>query len=377
MDRIDFDCIIVGGGAIGLACAFRLAEKRPALKTLLIERNDRLGAETSARNSEVIHAGIYYAPGSLKEKYCLVGKPLLYEFCQKHGVPHRRCGKLIVGSAPDDDAAVAKILAAARRNDVPLEELGADGISRLEPRISGRLGLLSPTSGIIDAEAYVQRLARLAEDKGVTLLLRNEVVGWSRPGGYELEVSAPDGSRFTACAPRVVNAAGLHSLRLASPVFGGEPPFEIKYVRGRYLTLSSRYKGVSSCLVYPLPDTKGGGLGIHLTIDLEGNARLGPDIDWSAPDRIDYSFTEAMEEDLVPKFVEAARHYLPELKPEDLHAGFVGIRPKLVDSAGKMLDFYVAEESARGHAGWVNLIGIESPGLTASLAIADEAVRLL
>lgn len=377
MEKLDFDCVIIGGGAVGLACAWKISEQNPSLRLLLIDKNERLGAETSSRNSEVIHAGIYYEPGSHKEQLCIEGKHQLYAFCKKYEVPYRCCEKLIVGWSQEELAGLQKISQAAHRNQVPIVELDQAAIQRLEPNISGKYGLCSPTTGIICSETYIQRLAQLVERNGVTLVTQNELVHWEYhlTRGYELQIRCGGKEIFAVHSPVVINAAGLYSLKIAAAIFQAAAPVQMKFVRGHYFLLSQRYQGISSRLIYPLPDIRGGGLGIHLTIDLEANARLGPDTDWRHTDRLDYFFDE--DDELTEKFFEAARRYLPQLRQTDLKPGFVGIRPKLISSEGKPADFYIQEEKERGYPGWVNLIGIESPGLTASLAIGDKVLKLI
>ncbi|MEW6055578.1 MAG: NAD(P)/FAD-dependent oxidoreductase [Bdellovibrionota bacterium] len=378
MQSLKFDAVIIGGGAVGLACAQKLSQERLS-QVLLLEQHDRLGTETTARNSEVIHAGIYYEPGSLKERLCIDGKYRLYEFCERFEIAHRRCGKLVVGTASADHSVLEKILANAKRNHVPVEIFDRPKLKGFEPRIAAEIAVYSPTTGIICSESYTQRLAQLAEEQGVVIARSSKVTGWERTanGNFLLNIQEPASQTISVETPIVVNSAGHGALKLAQPIFGQNPPFTIKCVRGHYFTLSPKYTNVCANLIYPIPDTKGGGLGIHLTLNLEGIASLGPDTDWRFADAVNYAFHDEDLPTLKEKFCQAATQYLPGIQPSDLQPSFVGVRPKRVDKEGKMLDFYIQEESRRGYAGWVNLIGVESPGLTASLAIASEVEKIL
>lgn len=372
MEILDFDIAIIGGGAVGLACA-RALSKSSSKKILVLDRNERLGSETTSRNSEVIHAGIYYAPDSLKEKLCLRGKELLYDYVQKKGVPYRKCGKLVVGNSENDREALGKIRKNAERVGVEIRELGEKQVAELEPNVKASFALLSPTTGIICSESFVQALAADCTDRGVEISSRTTLTRWEKSGkGYLLIAKDSSGTEFGVRAPIVVNSAGLASLEIARPTIGPDFPYEMKFVRGHYVGLSGRFRNVASHLIYPVPDYKGGGLGIHLTLDLEGNARLGPDTDWRYADRVEYRFFEEDEKSLLQKFYGEGRKYLPQISLSDLSPGFVGVRPKLVTNGNVTADFYIEEETKQGYPGWINLIGIESPGLTSALAIGAQ-----
>lgn len=370
MDSVELDVAIIGGGAVGLAIAHALSDGRCG-EVAVFEKNERWGAETSSRNSEVIHAGIYYSPDSLKERLCVEGRDRLYAFAASHDIPYRNCEKIIVAADPGEFGELKKIHANAKRVGAPLEELDGVQVERLEPRVKAAGGLLSKKTGIICSETYVQTLARIVEERGVWLAKRSALTSWQKaPRGYRLAFEQA-GEVFEVTAGQVINAAGLHALEVAGLALRGAG-FSIQYVRGHYFRLASRWGGAVGRLIYPLPDEKGGGLGVHLTLDTNGGCRLGPDTDWRSADRVDYSFSDTDENERRPAFFSAASRYLKDLKIEDLSRDFVGVRPKRVGNDGKMLDFYIAEESARGYPGWINLVGIESPGLTASLAIGEE-----
>ena len=371
-----FDAVVIGGGAVGLACAVRLSQGGQG-QILVLEKHERLGTEITSRNSQVIHAGIYYEPGSLKERLCVQGRPLLYEFCERYNVPYRQCGKLVVGTRDADQKKLETLLSNAERCQVAAELLSGQAIAALEPRISAEVGLHVPATGIICSETYVQALSALARDQGVVVACESQLRSWTKaPGGYCLEIRERAGSTIQVGAPLVVNSAGLAAFEIAGATLGPAPDFGIKYVRGHYFAMGPKYRNITSRVIYPLPDTKGGGLGIHLTLDLEGNATLGPDTDWRHENDANVTFFDEDIPGLAEKFARAGRGYLPGVSAGELLPSFVGVRPKRVDQQGVLLDFYIQDEGVRGFPGWINLLGIESPGLTASLAIAEEVQRL-
>lgn len=377
--EISFDIIIIGGGVVGVACAYAVSKKYKNKSILLLEQHERLGSETTARNSEVIHAGLYYKSGSLKEKFCLEGKPLLYEFCQTNDVPFRKCEKLVVAHDENELIELEKMHKTAQSNFVPTVLIDQNRIKQIEPNINAKYALLSTSTGIIDSEELTQRLAFIAEQNGVLIFKQSKCLGWKKLSqGFEVSITQPGTTKMNIQADVVINSAGLGAFDLAKTMFGANPPFLMSYVRGHYFQLSGKYKNITSRLIYPLPDTKGGGLGIHLTLDLEGMARLGPDTDWRQAERPDFDFYDEDIEPLSKKFLTASNRYLSMIQSSELSPGFVGVRPKLVGFDGKQLgDFYISHESMLGYNGWVNLLGIESPGLTSSLAIANHVSNLI
>ncbi len=360
MSMDEIECVVVGAGVVGLAVARALA--LAGREVIVLEAADAIGTETSSRNSEVIHAGIYYPQGSLMARSCVAGREMLYAYCAEHGVPHRNCGKLIVATDDAEAAALEGIRARAAANGVALETLRANQAIAMEPELRCVAALHSPSTGIIDSHAFMLALQGDAEGAGAAFAFLSPVLrGRVEPGGIVLDVG---GAEPTALRCRVlVNAAGLHAPTLARAIAGVAPeavPREY-YAKGNYYTLSGR--SPFSRLIYPVPVA--GGLGVHLTIDLAGQARFGPDVEWV--ERIDYGVDPGRAE----LFYDAVRRYWPGLRDGTLQPGYAGIRPKIVPPSVAKQDFVVQGEAAHGVRGLVNLFGIESPGLTASLALAE------
>ena len=357
------DCLVIGAGVIGLAVARALA--LAGREVVIVERADRIGAETSSRNSEVIHAGIYYDRASLMARFCVAGRRALYDFCAERGVGHRRCGKLIVATSAEESARLAAIKAGAEANGVmDLREISAAEARELEPALTCDGALLSPSTGIIDSHAYMLALLADAEAHQAVLALHTQVVGAKAlEGGLEVEFLGGETLRCNLC----VNAAGLHAPDLARRIVGYRPEFAPKayYAKGNYFALSGR--SPFSRLIYPVPVP--GGLGTHLTLDLAGQARFGPDVEWI--DAIDYRVDPAR----AAGFCASIRRYWPELEEGRLQPAYAGIRPKIAPPGAKQ-DFVVQGPREHGVAGLINLFGIESPGLTASLALADHVVEV-
>ena len=373
MDSID--ACVIGAGVVGLAVGRALAQQ--GLETVVLERADAIGTATSSRNSEVIHAGIYYAAGSLKARLCVQGRRLLYAYCASHGVAHARCGKLIVASGEAQRAALYQIEQAARRNGVDdLRWLEAAEARALEPALQADAALLSPSTGIVDSHGLMLSLQGGLEAQGGALALCSPVQGLSsRADGHVLQVGG-DTPMELHCGI-VVNAAGLWAPGLSARHQGlsAQRLPQARYAKGSYFALAGR--SPFSRLVYPVPEA--GGLGVHLTLDLAGQARFGPDVEWITPDTpeaIDYRVDPGRAEG----FYAAIRRYWPALPDAALQPSYSGVRPKLAlpgDLPGAGHDFLIEGPVEHGLAGLVNLFGIESPGLTASLAIAEEVVRRL
>jgi len=361
---VDADAVVIGAGVVGLACARELAAR--GRDVVLIERHERFGVETSSRNSEVIHAGIYYAPGSLKATLCAAGSRALYAWCAARGVPHARLGKLIVATSADEEARLRGILGQAEANGVTsLRPLTGAEIRAMEPHVRARSGLWSPDTGIVDSHRLMASLLADAEDHGCAAAWRHEVVGAARIGGG-YRVAARSGDETTRLECRVVvNAAGLDADRVAAlpGLDAGAAGYRQHYARGHYFRVHPRKRHLASHLVYPAPAATH--LGVHVTLDLAGGVRLGPDLAYLPERRQDYDVPSGLRE----AFFAAASRYLEGLEPDDLSPDLAGIRPKLQGPGEPPRDFVIAEESARGFAGWINLVGIESPGLTCCLAI--------
>lgn len=362
MDEIDV--AVIGAGAVGLAVARALALR--GREVLIVEAESTFGTGTSARNSEVIHAGIYYPQGSLKARLCVAGRSLLYDYCERRGIPHRRCGKLIVATSEAQLGELSRIRAAAAANGVALEEIPAQEARRLEPELACLGALSSPQTGIVDSHAYMLALLGDAEAHGATLACGSRVKCAELHGGV-IEVHL-EGSDAALQARLVVNCAGLDAPQLSRSI-QGFPPRHVPQAwlaKGNYFTLSGR--SPFARLVYPVPEP--GGLGIHLTLDLAGRARFGPDVQWI--EERDYSVDAARAE----RFYPAIRTYWPGLPDGALQPAYAGIRPKISGPGEPAADFRIEGPETHGVPGVINLFGIESPGLTASLAIAEHVASL-
>ena len=370
MDTVD--AVVIGAGVVGLAVGRALAQR--GLETVVLERTNLIGSGTSSRNSEVMHAGIYYATGSLKARLCVQGREALYAYCGTHGVEHRRCGKLLVATNEAQQAKLLQIQALAACNGVAdLRLLGASEVRTLEPELSVVAALLSPSTGIIDSHGLMLALQGDLERAGGALALLSPVDAIDARG--PVPVLRVGGEAPMELAARVVvNAAGLWAPFVAAGTLGLAPQHvpPAHYAKGNYFSLAAR--APFSHLVYPIPQEAG--LGVHLTLDLAGQARFGPDVEWITPAtpadidyRVDASRATAFEADI--------RSYWPGLPTGALQPAYSGVRTKLQGAGQPAGDFVLQGPTEHGVAGLMNLFGIESPGLTASLAIADEVLRRL
>jgi len=365
-DRVD--CVVIGAGVIGLAVGRALSMR--GREVLVLEREAGIGTGVSARNSEVIHAGVYYPDGSLKARLSRRGRDLLYAYCRERGVPHRQCGKLIVASGAVQREELERVATRATRNEVlDLRRIGKAELREMEPAVSAETALFSPSSGIIDIHALMLAYQGDIENAGGMVLCHTPVL--------RVEVQADDflietgGAMPTRLIARtLINSTGLDAQTTADSIAGFDrahiPPRRISI--GHYYMLSGR--SPFHHLVYPAT-AQDGGQAVHVTLDLGGQARFGPDARWI--DTIDYDFDDSRRAD----FVAAIRTYYPGLDEARLVPGYTGIRPKLSGPGGPVADFVIQGPAAHGVAGLVNLFGIESPGLTASLAIADRAAEAI
>jgi L-2-hydroxyglutarate oxidase LhgO len=362
------DVVVVGAGVVGLAVARALA--LAGREVVVLEREGLIGSHTSSRNSEVIHAGIYYPRGSAKARLCVAGRDRLYAYCARRGVPHRRLGKIIVAAAPEQAAALEGIAAAAAANGAgALEPLSRRDLARLEPALRGWAGLLSPMTGIVDSHALMLSLLGEAEDHGASLALRTRLVA-AEPAGEGIRVTAESGGETVGLMARgLVNAAGLFAGEVAAATLGLAPEHAraVFYCKGTYFAVAARVP--FRHLIYPVPERDG--LGVHLTLDMGGQGRFGPDTEWT--DGIDYRPDPGRG----AGFYAAIRSYWPGLPDGALAPSYTGVRPKLAPQGGPATDFAIEGPEVHGVPGLVNLFGIESPGLTASLAIADEVAARL
>jgi L-2-hydroxyglutarate oxidase LhgO len=367
----DTDVVVIGAGVVGLAAAAALS--RAGREVVVLERHGAIARETTSRNSEVIHAGIYYPEGSLKARLCVAGRELLYERCEKQGIPHRAIGKLIVATREDEIATLEMLQAKGTANGVPdLRLLDASEVRRREPHLRAVAALESPVTGIVDGHALCLSYQAEAESHGALLVLHTTVSAIEAlAGGYRVVAVDADGGRSAIDCGAVVNAAGLESDRVAACAGLDVEAcgYRLHPCKGDYFTLAPGAPVALERLVYPVP--AGAGLGIHATLDLGGRIRFGPDTEYvDAPHyRVDAAKAEA--------FAHAIRRYLPDVQAAWLAADYAGVRPKLSGAGEPFRDFVVAEESAAGLPGFVSCIGIESPGLTAAGAIARRVVELL
>lgn len=364
MDKVE--CVVVGAGVVGLAIARRLAEA--GREVIVLEAADAIGTVTSSRNSEVIHAGIYYSAGSLMARLCVAGKQALYDYCRDRGIPHRNSGKLIVATRREEIAKLASIKAHAEANGVAdLKQLSGTEARALEPALACEAALLSPSTGIVDSHSYMLSLRGEAEAAGAAFAFLAPLErGRVTADGFELDVGGE--APMTLACDMLINSAGLSATAIARMLDGMPldliPPAYL--AKGCYFSCNA--KAPFSRLIYPVPEP--GGLGVHLTLDLAGQARFGPDVEWV--DHIDYTVDPARGE----RFYPAIRRYWPSLPDGALMPSYSGMRPKIVPPAVAVQDFMIQGAQTHGVPGLINLFGIESPGLTSSLAIADYVAEM-
>ena len=364
MERVDI--LVIGAGVVGLAVANSLADDFDDV--VLVEKEETFGRHTSSRNSEVIHSGIYYPKNSLKAELCVEGADLIYKFAKEHNVPYRKCGKLLVATSEDEIPALLELKGNGEQNGVlGLELISGEECNQLEPRIKSIKALKVPSTGIIDTHKLMQAIENEAEKRGAFLVYDMEVISIDTlDKGYQ--VNFANGESFEARI--MINCAGLHSDKIAemAGINIKRNNLQLHWCKGEYFKVS-KIKDIKH-LIYPLPDPKGIFLGIHLTINLLGEIRFGPNAYYV--DELNYGMDESYKQD----FLEAISKYI-EIDPNTLIPDDCGIRPKLQPAGGDFRDFYIQEESEKGFPDFINCIGIESPGLTASLAIADKINKIV
>ncbi|MBO9650109.1 MAG: NAD(P)/FAD-dependent oxidoreductase [Variovorax sp.] len=362
----EFDCAVIGAGVVGLAVARALALQ--GREVIVLEAEGAIGTGTSSRNSEVIHAGIYYPKGSLKARLCVEGKRLLYAYADERGVPHRRCGKLIVATSEAQVEQLAGIMAKAAANGVDdMVLLSGEQARAIEPQLACTAALLSPSTGIVDSHAFMLSLQGDLEHAGGIVAIKSGVASAACEKGGIL-LTTDDGTRLRCGS--VVNAAGLSAPLLARHFEGLSLQFvpQAFFAKGNYFTLAGRVP--FSRLIYPVPEAAG--LGVHLTLDLGGQAKFGPDVQWvDRPDDLQVDPARGQA------FYAEVRKYWPALPDGALQPGYAGMRPKISGPTEAAADFMIAGPADHGIPGLVNLFGIESPGLTSSLAIARQVADLL
>jgi L-2-hydroxyglutarate oxidase LhgO len=367
----DASVTIIGGGVVGLAIAAEISAHHSPV--FLLERNVKYGTETSSRNSEVIHAGIYYQHGSLKARLCIEGNQLLYEICEKNHVPFRRICKVITATRNSELEELERLHRLGTGNGAELHMLTAHEVLELEPNITTAGGMFSPNTGIISAHGLMDFYAHAAKGNGAEIQTHCNVVGIAKKSGeYELSIEE-NGQRSTFTTERVINAAGLDADTIAAlaGIDVDAAHYRLHWCKGCYFALPSSLSGCVSHLVYPVPTKES--LGVHAVVDLGGRLKFGPDVEYLPKRVMDYS----VDENKRHAFAESVRRILPHVKDEDLTPDMSGLRPKLQAKGEPQKDFIIREESDRGLSGFINLIGIESPGLTASPAIAKMVGKML
>jgi L-2-hydroxyglutarate oxidase LhgO len=373
-ESFDADVIVIGAGVIGLACARAVADM--GRDVIVLESEELIAAHTSSRNSEVIHAGLYYATGSLKARHCVQGRRLLYPYLESRGVDFNNCGKLVVAVNNEEANALNDLIARAEANGVEgLTLLDKSAALAMEPALSPetRAAVHSTVSGIFDSHAYFLALQGELEDDGGMVAFETPVLGGEAKADH-IEIRTGGDDPTTIRAQTVINAAGHYSISVAKSIIGPHTDSlpTPHYVKGSYFTISG--KTPFSRLIYPMPTEAS--LGLHLSIDLAGRGKVGPDAEWLAPDARP-PFDYRVNPDRKDIFYKEVTRYWPTLDREDLNPDYAGVRPKLVGPGEPSGDFRIEDETIHGTRGLINLLGIESPGLTSSLSIADHVAKLL
>jgi L-2-hydroxyglutarate oxidase LhgO len=360
------DITIIGAGVVGLAIAACLASRDR--EVYVLEKNETFGKETSSRHSGVIHSGIYYPEGSLKAKLCVAGNRILYQICRSNGIGYQKAGKLIVSTSDREAGELETLLTRGQRNGAPgLRIISRQELKRLEPNVAGVAAIWSPSTGIIDSHALMKHFIGRARENGAQIAYLTEVVGIEKvSGGYRVSVSDGEGG-FSFITRVLINCAGLSGDKVAAlaGIDIAKAGYKISYCKGEYFSVGNGKNRLVSRLIFPVPQPKFAGLGIHVALDLDGRMRLGPGIEYV--DSIDYAVDGGHQQ----LFYDAAKYLLPFIEYDDLEPETAGIRPKLQQPGEDIKDFVIREESDSGLPGFINLIGIESPGLTAAPAIAE------
>lgn len=370
---MDSNITIIGAGVVGLAIAEKLTKEFN--NVFVLEKHPTFGQETSSRNSEVIHAGIYYPQGSLKSRLCIQGKRLLYDYCNKYNIRFRKCGKLIVATSPEEIRILEGIKQSAENNGVDdLSILEKDRISEFEPNIFALGAIFSPSTGIIDSHGLMKQFEINICNRGSQIVYGSEVTGIRKNrDGYIVTVRDHTSGSFDFSSGILINAAGLTSDKISEMAGLRDDNLRIRFCKGEYFRLAAPKNRLISRLIYPVPEHNLEGIGIHVTVDLAGGVKLGPDVTYLNANVYDYRVNPEKQ----GSFFRSARKFLPFLEYNDLAPEMAGIRPKIQAPGEPVRDFYIEEETKRGCPGLINLIGIESPGLTSSLAIANYVRNMI
>jgi L-2-hydroxyglutarate oxidase LhgO len=370
---MDADITIIGAGVVGLAIAEKVSEEHK--NVFLIEKHISFGQETSSRNSEVIHAGIYYTKDSLKSRLCVEGKWMLYDYCKKYNVPYNNCGKLIVATSENEIPVIEGIRQTAIKNGVDdLSFIGREEIVELEPNIFALKALYSPSTGIVDSHSLMKQYETNALNNGCQIVYGSEVIGIIKVrDGYKITLLDADKQNYSFTSKIIINSAGLTSDKISEMVGITDENLKILFCKGEYFRINPPKNKMIKRLIYPVPYHNMEGIGIHVTIDMGGGVKLGPDVKYLESNIYDYKLTASKQE----AFYLSAKKFLPFIEFDDLAPEMAGIRPKIQKPGEPLRDFYIMEESKRGFQGYINLIGMESPGLTSSIAIAKYVEKLI
>jgi L-2-hydroxyglutarate oxidase LhgO len=369
---MDTGTTIIGAGVIGLAIAENLSKDYDSI--FLLEKHPTFGQETSSRNSEVIHAGIYYLKNSLKATLCVEGNKLLYEYCIKNNVPFNKCGKLIVATSEPEKEELERIRLNAVGNGVILEKCDKSRINELQPHIFATYALYSPETGIIDSHMLMKRYETNTLVQGGNIAYKSFVKSIRKiDKGYEITIIDADGNNYSFTTRLVINSAGLEADKIAQMVGINDEDLRIHFSKGEYFRLKPPKNKLLKKLVYPVPLKNMEGIGVHVTLDMGGGVKLGPDVKYLESNIYDYTVTPSKRD----AFFKSAVKFLPFIEPDDIAPEMAGLRPKIQKPGDPQKDFYIREESERGLPGFINLIGMESPGLTSSLSIAKYVSRLV
>lgn len=370
---MDADITIIGAGVVGLAIAEKVSEEHN--NVFLIEKHLSFGQETSSRNSEVIHAGIYYTMGSLKARLCVEGKWLLYDYCKKYNIPYNNCGKLIVATSEEEISVIEGLWQTAIRNGVnDLRLLEKYQIAELQPDIFALKALFSPSTGIVDSHSLMKQYETNTINNGGQIVYGSEVSGIDKiSNGYRITLLDSDKRNYSFTTRIVINSAGLTSDKVSEMVGLTDDNLKILFCKGEYFRINPPKNRLIKRLIYPVPHQNMEGIGIHVTMDMGGGVKLGPDVKYLESNIYDYKLTASKQE----AFFKSAKKFLPFLEYDDLAPEMAGIRPKIQKPGEPLRDFYIMEETKRGYPGFINLIGIESPGLTSSISIAKYVNDLI
>jgi L-2-hydroxyglutarate oxidase LhgO len=370
---MDADITIIGAGVVGLAIAENVSNTHN--NVFLIEKHTSFGQETSSRNSEVIHAGIYYTKDSLKARLCVEGKWMIYDYCKKYDIPFNNCGKLIVATSEEEISVIEGIRLTALKNGVDdLSFLEREQISELEPNIFALKALFSPSTGIVDSHSLMKQYETNSYNNGCQIVYGSEVTGISQiENGYKIDLSDADKKNYSFTTRIIINSAGLTSDKVSEMVGIKDDSLKILFCKGEYFRINPPKNRLINRLVYPVPHQNMEGIGIHVTIDMGGGVKLGPDVKYLESNIYDYKVTASKQE----AFYKSVKKFLPFLEFDDIAPEMAGIRPKIQKPGEPLRDFYIMEETSRGYPGFINLIGMESPGLTSSIAIAKYVNGLI